>query len=321
MTEVLLSLSGIHARSEKTIQATQDWERGRIGSKQLGRQFGEDVRQLIALQKTLGFEFISDGQLTTHWQDLLTPITTEAEGVKKGPLVRWFNTNTFYYVPLIESAISIDGRSFGQAVESRLLGEESSRVVLPDPLTFAECSDNKHYRSREELMFAYADDILSPILRSLESMGAGYLQLSAPSLVARFREEKPGKGELSQVAEAVRSALRHCHVRTGYHTFFGDAAGYLPFLLDSIATDDIGFDLTETDASKVGKTSKGIVAGVANARSSYVESPGELAKRVGGLVDKTERLVLAPSCDLRYVPRLVADEKLKNLARARRALS
>ncbi len=115
--------------------------------------------------------------------------------------------------------------------------------------------------------------------------------------------------------------MKGSRIRTAYQTFFGDAEPYFSFLLDSVPTDDIGLDLTETEASGITPTSKGLVAGVADARSSFVEEPKQLVNRLGDLPSKTKALTLAPSCDLRYVPREVADQKLRNLARARKALS
>ncbi|MDV3293215.1 MAG: hypothetical protein LYZ70_02995 [Nitrososphaerales archaeon] len=320
-TEILLSLVGIHPRSEKTIQATQDWERERIDSAALRSQFHGDVSELVELQRALSFDYVSDGQLTTKWQDLLTPITTLAKGVKKGPLVRWFNTNTFYYVPIIEGQISVESHLIAASVESDLLGDSPSRVALVDPLTFVECSDDKYYRSREELIFAYCENLLAPLLQELQKVGVKYAQFSAPSLAAKFRGEKWRADELSQVAEGLRRALKGTSFRTGYHTFFGDASPYISFLLDSVPTDDIGFDLTETDPSQIPQTSKGIIAGVADARSSFVEPPSQLVAKLDGLPGKTTRLTLAPSSDLRYVPRFVADAKLRSLAKARRVLS
>jgi methionine synthase II (cobalamin-independent) len=321
LTDFLLALTGIHPRSEKTTQATQDWERQRIDSAALNRQFEDDVRDLIGLQESLSFDYVSDGQLTTAWQDLLTPIVRGATGVRKGPLVRWFNTNTFYYVPIIEGPISVDRVRMAKTLIAGPIGRARSKVVLADPLTFVECSEDRNYGSREALIFAYCDCVLAPVLRGLESAGVSYVQFSAPSLVAKFRGEKWGGDELSQIAEGLRGALKGTRVRTGYQTFFGDAAPYLSFLLDSVQTDDIGFDLTETESASISATGKGIVAGVADARSSYVERPAELVSRLGGLPDKTSSLTLAPSSDLRYVPRIVADAKLRNLARARKAVS
>jgi len=319
-TDFLLALTGIHPRSEKTIQATQDWERHRISIGSLRRQFREDVRELVNLQLDLAYDYVSDGQLTSVWQDAFTPFASGVRGLKKGPLVRWFNTNTFYYVPVVEGPISVDGSSAGRLVETEELGGAPSKVVLPDPLTFIESSDDRHYGDRAKLVFAYCDHVLSPLLKALHGIGVQYVQFSAPALVARFRGERWGTDALSPVAEGLRGALKGTGLRAGYQTFFGDAERYLEFLLDSVPTDDVGFDLTETDPSKIGRTSKGIVAGVANARSSFVEQPADLLTKLNALRDKTKTLTLAPSSDLRYVPRPVADAKLRSLAEARRKL-
>jgi methionine synthase II (cobalamin-independent) len=317
----LLSLSGIHPRLEETIQATQDWERGRVDGRSLKRSFEGDVRKLVSLQKNLGFDYLSDGQLTTAWQDIFRPITMGVGGLKKGPLVRWFNTNTFYYVPVVDGPIETDGAFVEGKLDGAILDSGKARVCVPDPITFVEACDDRHYHSREKLIFAYCDGVLRPTLAKLSAEGAAYVQFSAPGLVARFRTEKVRKAELSLVGEGIRNAIRGTNLSTGYHTFFGDASPYLPLLFDVMPTDDIGFDLSETDPEHLQGDGKGVIAGVANARSSYVETPRELAARVALLADKFRRITLAPSADLQYVPRSVADEKLNSLSRARRLLA
>ena len=69
MTEFKLSLTGLHARNESTIQATQDWERGRIDSALLAAAFKDDTASLVRLQKDAGVDLINDGELghTMGW--------------------------------------------------------------------------------------------------------------------------------------------------------------------------------------------------------------------------------------------------------------
>ena len=253
-----------------------------------------------------------------HWQDLLRPFTTGVKGVKKGAMVRWFNTNTFYFTPVVDGELLSDGGAVSRTLDPHLVKSGAiTKVILPDPLTFVELAENSHYKSRERLIFAYCDNVLRPEVEHLSSMGIGYVQFSAPSVVARFRGEPIPRGELEQAGEGIRTVLKGVSVRSAYHTFFGDAAPYLPALFDLIPSDDFGFDFTETDPSSLEASGKGLIAGVADARSSFVEGPGEIAQRMGGLGDRFRRITLAPSCDLQYVPRGVADAKLRNLATAR----
>ena len=70
MTEYQVSLTGLHARNEKTIQTTQDWERSRINEVTLRESFDKDCESLVELQRHVGAEYVTDGQITLAWQDL-----------------------------------------------------------------------------------------------------------------------------------------------------------------------------------------------------------------------------------------------------------
>ena len=279
MTEFKLSLTGVHARNEATIQATQDWERGRIDSKGLNAAFREDVDSLVALQKDVGADYISDGQITVAWQDFLTPFTSGFAGVKKGAMVRWYETNTFYQTPVVDGEISSSGQVIWRRIERRLTKGGRFRIALPDPLTFSELAEDSHYGNAERLLFAFAE-AMNKELRTLGEKGVEYVQFSSPALVARSRRKPLTRDRLKQLGEAIRTSTRGTSVRTGFHTLFGDASPYIPQLFDDIPTDDIGFDFTQTDPDSLAGTRKGIIAGVADARSTYLESVDELRGKV-----------------------------------------
>ena len=319
MTDYQISLTGLHARNEKTIQATQDWERSRINEGALKRSFEKDCDSLVELQKFVGVEYITDGQLTLAWQDLFRPISAGFVGLEPGPMVRWFNTNTFFYTPIVKGAISSDGKALSRAIEKRFVNHGSSfKIILPDPLTFAELAEDRHYGNKEKLLFAYSDAIRGE-LRSLSRLGVKYVQFSAPSLVYRLKQKPFTTAGLKQLGEAIRSALKGVSLRSGFYPFFGDASPYLPELFDAIPTDDIGLDLTQTDDSSLSGTTKGVIAGIVDSRTTYLEEVGLLASRILGVADRTgtKHVTLSPSADLRYIPRVSADEKLELLGRLR----
>jgi 5-methyltetrahydropteroyltriglutamate--homocysteine methyltransferase len=319
LTEYQVSLTGLHARNERTIQATQDWERSRINEVTLKESFDKDCESLVELQRHAGAEYITDGQITLAWQDLFRPISSGFEGLEPGPMVRWFNTNTFFYTPIVKGAISSDGKVLSRVIERRFVDHGSSlKIILPDPLTFAELAEDRHYGSKEKLQFAYADALRGE-LRTLSSLGVKYVQFSAPSLVYRLKLKPFSRSELGQLGEAVRSALKGVSLRSGFYPFFGDASRYLPELFDAIPTDDVGVDLTQTDDSSLSATNKGVIAGLVDARTTYLEDVESLAARVEEVVDRTgtKTFTLAPSSDLRYIPRVSADEKLELLGRLR----
>lgn len=291
--------------------------------KSLNAAFREDSDQLVSLQKQLGFDHVSDGQFSLAWQDFLRPITDGVEGIRKGALVRWYNTNTFYYTPIIKDEIRSDGKAVLRRIEKRHLDSGSSfKVILPDPLTLTELADDRFYGNKEKLLFAFADNVLREEVRRLSKSGVKYIQFSSPALVARFREPPLSRDELKQAGEAVGASLRGSSARSGFHTFFGDASPYIPWIFDSIPTDDIGFDFSQTDPESLTPSKKGIIAGVADARSSYLESVGEMERKVAVIAERTgsRSITLSPSSDLRYIPREVADAKLKRLSKLREKL-
>ncbi len=322
MTDYCISLTGIHSRNEKTIQATQDWERRRIDEATLERSFDEDCTSVVQLQDSLGFTHLTDGQLTLAWQDLFRPVSSGFEGVHPGAMVRWFNTNTFFFTPTVTGEISSSGRALSRALERKALGRKKNiKFILPDPLTFAELSDDSHYKDKAKLQFAYAD-ALNPELKSLQKLGVRYVQFSSPSLVLRLRSRNVSKSGLEQLGESIRTALRGITARTGFYAYFGDASPYLPDLFDVIPTDDVGIDLTQTDDSSLVKTKKGIIAGAVDSRTTYLEAPGSLFERIEDVVERTgtPSLTLAPSADLRYIPRNAADKKLQLLKEVKELL-
>jgi 5-methyltetrahydropteroyltriglutamate--homocysteine methyltransferase len=103
---------------------------------------------------------------------------------------------------------------------------------------------------------------------------------------------------------------------TGVYTWFGDAAGILPALLDTPA-DVIGLDFVagpgNWEALKGVQFGKKLGFGIVDGRNTRLETPQQIAdavKRVSDLVPP-ERLYVNPSCGLEYVPRETAFDKLK----------
>jgi 5-methyltetrahydropteroyltriglutamate--homocysteine methyltransferase len=318
LNKILLSLAGLHPRAEETVQGTQDWERGRIDDRQLAKIFERDIQQLLRLQRELSFDYVSDGQMTMAWQDAFTPFTSYFDGIKRGPLVRWFNTNTFFYAPVVIGDIHAPGDAIRRSLTPYLFGDSlSTKVVVPDPLTFAELAENEHYGTKEKLMYAYADALREELV-DLGRHRVSYVQFSAPSLVARFRGRRLTPKELETVGEAVRSSLRKSGLNSGYFPYFGDLSPYFPELFD-LPVDDIGIDFTETDVRRIPSSKKGLVAGVVNGRSAYLEPVELIVRRLKDIphLDRYQRINLTPSCDLRYVPRSVADSKLVRLKEVR----
>lgn len=313
-----IQLAGIHPRSERLIELTRSYERARTSWNQVEIQLGQETRELVKLQESLGFKQISDGALS--WQDQLRPIARSLKGVESGTRYsRWFDTNTFYQKPIVTGKISPDDINLKNFLRNELLiAERSRKIVLPGPYTFSQLSENKHYENYSDLLFdvAVAE---REIIRRLKNEGVSLFQLSEPCLVYQpYRERFRDQPELDLALEAISSTVKDSPGQFVVQTYFGDAAPILPSLLD-LPTQGVGVDLFETDISALDKqTSKTLVLGVVDSRESFVEDPRWIADTARKFCEQVDvhDLVLASNSDMKFVPQEIANQKLQALSKA-----
>lgn len=315
-----IQLAGIHSRSEPLIELTRSYDRGRTPRADLFRQLEEDTRQLVKLQESLGFENISDGAL--GWQDQLRPLVASLDGVEAGSRYsRWFDTNTFYQKPIVAGKIGVGNFQAENFVREDVLPKAKGwKVTVIGPYTFSELSENRHYSSKSDLIrdVAHAE---REIFKRLHSRGVTHVQLSEPCLVYQPYRERQAQGEeLETALSAIRETVDGVPSNFAVQTFFGDASEILQKLLN-LPVHTVGFDIFETDYAKLKlETSKRLAFGVVDSRDSNVEEPGWIAEAAGRVAKHVSSpdLVFVPNCDLKFVPRKVADAKASALASAAR---
>jgi methionine synthase II (cobalamin-independent) len=311
-------LGGIHPRSEQLIELTRSYDRAKTDLDTVKKQIEQDTLALVRLQEDPGFETFSDGSFA--WQDQLRPVVESLEGVTTGTRYdRWFDTNTFYKKPTISGRITVRAFEPKNFIRTDLLPRTKGwKVTLPGPYTFSELSENLHYANQSELLSAVAA-AEHEIIKKLKDAGVSRFQLSEPCLVYRpYREQAQGKAELDNALAAIRETVDGIQAKFSVHTYFGDATSLLPNLL-KLPVDTVGFDLFETDYSKLKiETTKKLALGIIDGRESNAEDPkwiAETATRASKHVI-SGNIVLVPNSDLKFVPRKVADVKARALADA-----
>ncbi len=208
----------------------------------------------------------------------------------------------------------------------RSLTERRIKITVPGPFTMTQQAQNDHYADDRSLALAYADAV-NDELRDLKAAGADVVQIDEPYLQARPEQAR------EYAIEAINSALDGIDGETVLHTCFGYAhvvqdkpSGY-PFLreLDGCAATHVSLEAAQPQLDPEvlrdlpGKT---IVLGVLDLGSSDVETPDVVADRIRKAlaVVPRERLVVAPDCGMKYLPRELAFRKLEAMvAGARRA--
>ncbi|MCX8132494.1 MAG: 5-methyltetrahydropteroyltriglutamate--homocysteine methyltransferase [Roseococcus sp.] len=198
--------------------------------------------------------------------------------------------------------------------------DRAIKITLPGPFTLSMQAKDEHYGDDEALAMAYAAAVAEEA-RDLKAAGADVIQLDEPWLQARPEQAKRFG------VKAINRALEGVEGTTVVHLCFGYAAlvtekpsgySFLPQLAESAAT-QISIEAAQPrlDLGILADLSnKTIMLGVLDLGTEEVETPALVAERLrAGLRHvPPERLVAAPDCGMKYLPRARAFAKLKALA-------
>ncbi len=194
------------------------------------------------------------------------------------------------------------------------------KVTVPGPFTMTRLVLDEYYHDEEALIGAYADAV-NEELRDLKVAGADIVQLDEPYLQSNAAEAAQNG------IAAINRALDGIAGPTALHLCFGYAyvvkekpSGY-SFLaeLEGSTADQISIEAAQpgldpaTLAALPGKT---VIFGVLDLDSHEVETAEIVAARLRGALEHIapERLIAAPDCGMKYLPRDVAFAKLKAMA-------
>lgn len=194
------------------------------------------------------------------------------------------------------------------------------KITLPGPFTMSLQAQNDYYSSTADAAMDYAQAVKEE-MAELFAAGADIVQLDEPWL--------QGKPDIAMDygIEALNAALEGAAGTTAVHICFGYAAltkerpegySFLPQMKDctcdqiSIETAQANLDTSVLEELR-GKT---IMVGVLDLSDMTVETPEMIAERVRRALPHVDadKVVIAPDCGLKYLPRDVAFGKMKAMA-------
>jgi 5-methyltetrahydropteroyltriglutamate--homocysteine methyltransferase len=207
----------------------------------------------------------------------------------------------------------------------RSITDKQIKITVPGPFTMTQQAQNDHYADDRELALAYAEAV-NEELHDLKAAGADIVQIDEPYLQARPEAAR------EYAVEAIGRALDGIDGETVLHTCFGYAAivherpsGY-PFLaeLNECAATHISLEAAQPNLDPQvlrALPDKTVVLGVLDLASVESETPQQVSDRIRRALDVVppERLVVAPDCGMKYLPRELAFRKLEAMVAGARA--
>jgi 5-methyltetrahydropteroyltriglutamate--homocysteine methyltransferase len=197
------------------------------------------------------------------------------------------------------------------------------KITLPGPFTMAQQAQNDYYPDEGSLALAYADAV-NQELRDLFAAGVDIVQLDEPYVQARPEAAREYAVEAIDRALDGASGTTALHVCFGYGKHVADKPDGYAFLeeLDDCLADEVSLECAQPrlkmDLLQL-LPSKRVHVGVIDLRDVAVESPEVVAERIRAALEylPSERLIVAPDCGMKYLPRDVAFGKLTNMVRGR----
>lgn len=191
------------------------------------------------------------------------------------------------------------------------------KITVPGPFTVTQQAQNDYYPDDRTLALAVAGAINEEI-KDLFAAGADVVQIDEPYLQARPEQAR------AYGVEVINRALDGVVGTTALHMCFGYAAivhnrpGQYAFLpeLSACVAQQISIEAAQPnlDLSVLRDLpDKTIILGVLNLGDEQVETPEVVANRIRAALQyvEPERLIVAPDCGMKYLPRDVAFGKLQ----------
>jgi 5-methyltetrahydropteroyltriglutamate--homocysteine methyltransferase len=315
----LIDRERLRHRFPPRVRARELW---RVGPEYLAEAQDDATQLAIRAQERAGLDILTDGEIRR--ESYSNRFATALDGVDiDNPGTALDRSGHPNPVPRVTGPIrrrhpvEVGDLAFLRANTSRTV-----KITVPGPFTMAQQAQNDHYASTEDLAFGYAEAVNEEV-RDLFAAGADIVQLDEPYLQARPDEARRYGVKVLNRALAGVTGTTAVHLCFGYAAIIHDRPSGYSFLPElaaadcdqvSIETAQSGLDcsvLSELD----GKT---IILGVLNLGDETVEDAEQVAARVRRAMPyvPAERVVLAPDCGMKYLPRGSASGKLAALTAA-----
>jgi 5-methyltetrahydropteroyltriglutamate--homocysteine methyltransferase len=279
----------------------------------------QDEATLLAIQdqERAGLDIITDGE--QRRESYSNRFATALEGVDtENPGTTINRSGKPIPVPRVSGKIR---RKYPVEVrDMRFLRANTNaqvKMTVPGPFTLSKQAQNDFYKSDEEMALDYAAAVNAEI-KDLFAAGADIVQIDEP-----WMQQHPDKARLYGL-NALDRALDGVTGTVAVHLCFGYAAvvhekppgySFLPELEGSKAAQvSIEAAQPKLDLKVLEKLpSKTIILGVIDLSDMNIETPETVATRIRKALDHVpaERIVVAPDCGMKYLPREVAFGKMQ----------
>ena len=315
--EWLIDRKKLAGRFPPRTRAKELW---RVPPEHLEEAQNDATLNAIRDQERAGLDIITDGEIRR--ESYSNRFATALEGVDiDNPGTALDRSGHPNPVPRVvgkirrKHAVEVEDVRFLRANTDRTI-----KITVPGPFTMSQQAQDDFYNDPAALALDYAAAVNEEI-KDLFAAGADIVQIDEPYMQAR---PEPAR---EYGADALNRALEGVEGETAVHICFGYAAiiharpegySFLPEFA-KVNVDAVSIETAQSNLDTAVLTTlpdKKIILGVLDLSDMEVETPETVAARIRRALPHVdaERLVIAPDCGLKYLPRNIAFGKMKAMA-------
>ena len=279
----------------------------------------QDDATVIAIhdQERAGLDIITDGE--QRRESYSNRFATALDGVDVENPGSTINRNG-KAIPVPRVVGPIRRRHAVELRDLQVLRANTARAIkatVPGPFTMSKQAQDDYYKDEEALALAYAD-ALNAEIKDLFAAGADVVQIDEP-----WMQQHPDKARqyglkaLDRALDGVNGTVA-VHLCFGYAAVVHDKPAGYAFLreLEGSKAQQISIEAAQPklDLAVLRELpSKTIILGVIDLSDMQPETPDLVATRIRLALAHVpaDRVVVAPDCGMKYLPRAVAFAKMK----------
>jgi 5-methyltetrahydropteroyltriglutamate--homocysteine methyltransferase len=318
----LIDREKLAGRFPPRVRARELW---RVPEQWLAQAQDDATVIAIRAQEQAGLDIVTDGEIRR--ESYSNRFATALEGVDvDNPGTALDRSGHPNPVPRVvgpirrKHAVQVDDLLFLKRHTKHLV-----KVTVPGPFTMAQQAQVEYYDgSRERAALDYAAAVNQEI-HDLFANGADIVQLDEPYMQARPEEARAyGLKALNRALEGVTGTVA-VHICFGYAAIIHQRPSGYSFLpeLAGCSCSQVSIETAQSnlDCAVLGKLAgKKILLGVLDLSDMNPETPEQVAARIRRALPHVDakNIVVAPDCGMKYLPREVADAKLRAMVEGAR---
>jgi 5-methyltetrahydropteroyltriglutamate--homocysteine methyltransferase len=310
----LIDRAQLSHRLPARVRATDLW---RVAPEFLEEAQDDATIVAIRAQERAGLDIVTDGEIRR--ESYSNRFATALEGIDiDNPAQVVARSGKLNYVPRVVSkirrkhAVEVRDIQFLRANTDRRV-----KVTVPGPYTMSQQAQNDFYKSEEEMALDYAAAVNEEI-KDLFAAGADIVQIDEPYMQAiPDKARQFGLKALTRALDGVKGETA-IHLCFGYAAMVKNRPSEYQFLIELADAPVISISIetaqSSLDCSVLAKLpGKNIILGVLDLSTNDVETPDQVAARIRRALPYigADRLIVAPDCGMKYLPRDVAFGKLQ----------